>query len=282
MILAPLLTLALSQVPPPWLTRALWDRESIPRAGEANWVQRLAGLETAELDAVLEGTVVDRLHLVRVDPRRFAFRVFHDAERPASVEGWLERLGAVAVVNGSFYLMDQTPETPVKAGGIRLGPSRYRSRHGAFVAGEDTRIIDLRGREVDQALSDYSEAMVSYPLLIDRAGKVRASTNPTWLANRTFVATDAKGRVLLGTTETGFFALTRLGRFLRAAPLGLTAALNLDGGPVACQAVSAGEFRKVIYGQWETNDSTGEVRVFWGYGPPLRWPLPIALAVLPR
>ena len=280
--LAVVSAVALSQNPPPWLTRALWDRETVPTAGKVVWQERLPGFETAELDADLDGLRVDRLHLVRVDPRRYRFTVRNDPGAPATVEEWQERLGALAVVNGSFYLQDNTPETPLRSEGKRLGPTGYASRHGAFVAGAGAAILDLAGRPLDPAIAAFPNAMVSYPLLVDTDGVVRAQGNPTWLANRTFVAIDHQGRVILGTTETGFFALRRFGRFLKAAPLGIKVALNLDGGPVACQVVAAGGFRKSIYGQWEANDSSGQVRVFWGYGPKQRWPLPVVLAVLPR
>lgn len=275
--------LAAAPEQPRWLTRALWDRESIPQASTVTWTERLPGFETAELEASLDGLVVDRLQLVRVDPKRFRFAVHNEPTQPLTVTEWQRALGAVAVVNGSFYLTDNTPETPLRTHGQRLGPHSYASRHGAFVAdSRGARVIDLAGKRVDDVIAAFPDAMVSYPLLLDERGVVRAQGNPTWLANRTFVAVDLDGKVLLGTTETGFFALRRFGQFLKQAPLRLRIALNLDGGPVACQAVNAGGFTRTLYGQWEANDSSGAVRVFWGYGEEQHWALPIVLAVLPR
>jgi hypothetical protein len=277
------LLLFAAPTPPPWLTRALWDRETIPQASAVTWTERLPGFETAELEATLDGEVVDRFDLIRVDPKRFRFTVRNSPDEPLTVEAWQKKLGALAVVNGSFYLMDNTPETPLRSEGKRLGPASYGSKHGAFVAGPDgAAILDLKGKRVDEAISAFPNAMVSYPLLIDASGTVRAQGNPTWLANRTFVAVDLDGKILIGTTQTGFFALKRLGHFLKAAPLRIKTALNLDGGPVTCQAVNAGGFTRAFYGQWELNDSSGEVQVFWGYGEEQRWQLPVVLAVLPR
>lgn len=208
--------------------------------------------------AALRGVEADRLQLVRLDPRRLRFEVFHEAVEPRTVEAWRERLGAAVVVNGSFYGMDLQPQTPVRSGGRRLGPAGYRSRHGVFVSGPGAAVIDLAGRPVDAAIAGHRDALVSYPLLLAPDGRVRAAGKDTWLANRTFVATDRRGRVILDTTETGLFALERLGRFLKQAPLDLVAALNLDGGPPACLAVSAGGFVEAVYGRWELDDSTGE------------------------
>jgi hypothetical protein len=39
--------------------------------------------------------------------------------------------------------------------------------------------------------------------------------------------------VIFGTTADAFFSFDRLAAFLRAAPLDIRIALNLDGGPVA-------------------------------------------------
>ena len=276
-------TLAAAPEQPRWLTRALWDRESIPKASKVVWTERLPGFETGELEATLDELVVDRIQLVRVDPKRFRFAVHNAPAEPLTVDEWQRALGAVAVVNGSYYLMDNTPETPLRSSGRRLGPLAYASRHGAFVAdSKGARVLDLAGKRVDEAIGAYPEAMVSYPLLLDEQGVVRAQGNPAWLANRTFVAVDQDGKVLLGTTETGFFALRRLGQFLKQGPLRLRIALNLDGGPVACQAVNAGGFTRTLYGQWEANDSSGAERVFWGFGEEQHWALPVVLAVMPR
>ena len=62
--------------------------------------------------------------------------------------------------------------------------------------------------------------MVSYPLLLDEAGEVRAPATREWLASRTFIALDGEGRVVVGTTRSGFFTLRRLGEYLKASPLG--------------------------------------------------------------
>ena len=64
------------------------------------------------------------------------------------------------------------------------------------------------------------------------------------LANRSFVAQDADGRILFGTTREAFFSLYRLASFLERSPLPATLALNFDGGPVACQGVAINAFRR--------------------------------------
>lgn len=271
----------IAAAPPSWQLLAVADPDRVPEAVPFEWTEREPGFETGTLPVRFLNEIVDRIHLVRVDPARFSFEVLHDEASPANIETWQDRTGALAIVNASFYLRDYAPETPMKAHGILLGPRWRKTRHGAFVAGPGADVVDLAGVDVQQKLAGFQEAVVSYPLLLDASGGVRAARNPKWLANRTFVAVDRKGRILLGTTETGFFSLRRLGLFLKAAPLGLRIALNMDGGPPACMAVRVGGFSDTVRGRWEGNDSTGIFQMFWGERE-VDWPLPNVLAVVPK
>ena len=130
------------------------------------------------------------------------------------------------------------------------------------------------------AFRGATDALVSRPLLVGATlarHPVRASR---WLANRSFVGQDGAGRIVLGTTEDAFFSLQRLSAFLSAAPLDLRTAVNLDGGAVACQAVSVGSYHRDVCGQGELQDHMGRLQSLrlWR-GRPF---LPVALAVLPR
>jgi len=119
---------------------------------------------------------------------------------------------------------------------------------------------------------------VSFPLLIAADGRHVAASR--WLANRSFVGQDGNGRIVLGTTSDAFFSLDRLAEFLRQAPLGLILALNLDGGPVACQGIALNGFDRRIYGKWESQVHGDDAKLLsWPYG---NVAMPIVLAVFPR
>lgn len=77
-----------------------------------------------------------------------------------------------------------------------------------------------------------------------------------------------------------FFSLDRLARFLLDAPLDLVIALNLDGGPVACQGISLNGYERKTYGRWEAEIDGDKVQLLtWPYGTVA---MPIVLAVFPR
>ncbi len=121
--------------------------------------------------------------------------------------------------------------------------------------------------------------MVSFPLLLAE-GESRVPQPSRWLANRSFVGQDEEGRVVIGTTTDGFFSLDRFARFLLNARLGLTLALNLDGGPVASQAISLNGFERRSYGRWEAKiEGTRAQLLMWPYGTVA---MPVVLAVFPK
>ena len=218
--------------------------------------------------------------LARIDPARFRFVVRNAPAGDKDLGRWLDDLKALLVVNGSFYAQRGTPETPLVSAGALLGPRDYDAKHGAFVTSPaSVGIRDLAFADWRTALRGADDAVVSYPLLLASDGSSRAKGDDRWLANRSFVAKDRAGRIIVGTTTEAFFSLSRLAAFLRSAPLDLTQALNLDGGPRACQGISVGRYRRDFCGQWELAAHDGELRWTFGARP---WALPIVLAVLPK
>lgn len=275
---------------PRWLAIALRHDNPTLRTNDLQWISRDDGIETADLQIFSDDYLVEKISLVRMDPALYKFSVHYSKDNPLLAEEWREKLNATVVVNGSYYLPNLDADTPLWTAGIRYGPQNYSARHGAFVADDPPRIVDLLNRDTESELKGAKDAMVSYPLLVDASGNVRAQGRPEWVANRTFVATDHSGRFILGTTERGFFALKAFGNFLKNSPLQLTTALNFDGGPVACQSIRIGDFRRDVYGQWELQHHHTFARLIhqmlssYEYGPIARtaWKLPIVLAVQKR
>ncbi len=275
---------------PAWLRAALATPVPVPRSDFGGWTARAPGLETGEIELTIDGRWIDHIALCRLDPRRYRFTVHWDATRSRTVEEWQQALGASLVINGSYFLPDGSPQTPLRLDGRAAGPARYTSLHGGFVAGDGVAdglangvaILDLKGKDVLPAIAPFPQAMVSYPLLLDEAGEVRAPTTREWLASRTFIALDGEGRVVVGTTRSGFFTLRRLGEYLKASPLGLRVALNFDGGPIASQMVKTDAFERVTIGNAEITDGGDVARVWWQAHRTSRWRLPIVLAATPR
>jgi hypothetical protein len=266
----------------PSVKRALRDSPAASPGTLAWWTVR-DGFEAGELAAVVDGHEMDRIFLSRIDPAKFRFEVRNEPSGDLNLDAWMSALGAVAVINGSYYARDGRPATPVLSAGTRLGPADYDARAGAFIASAaSTGIQDLARQNWPDAFRGAHDAMVSYPLLISENGTSRVVASE-WLANRSFVGQDVDGNIILGTTADGFFTLDRLAAFLRQSPLRLKLALNLDGGPIACQGISLNGFKRRQCGKWEIQASNTRVSKLVCMSCEVRLPaMPIALAVFPK
>jgi len=266
--LSPSMRLALGEPPP-----------ATPGAFE--WRSIAQGFQVADLPVTAGGAEVDRLALARIDPARFRFEVYNSPAGDKNLDQWMAHLSATLVINGSYYSRDGSPDTPFLSAGTLMGPKEYDARAGAFVASDAfIGVRDLAHQSWQEAFRGAHDAMVSYPLLLSERRANLVVSASRWLANRSFVGHDGDGRIVLGTTSDAFFSLERLAAFLRQAPLGLTLALNLDGGPVACQGISINGFERKLHGKWEIQVQGSEVKLLaWPYGTVA---MPIVLAVFPK
>lgn len=270
----------------PWLPArvkaSLQTPFSAVTPGPVHWRTVQTGFDVAEMPVIIGGVEHDRLYLTRIDPARFRFIVQNDPRNAHTVDDWLRDLHAVAAINGSYFGRDFLPSTPVVIDGARAGPVDYDARQGVFVANaEGVQIRDLAHADWRQVIRNADAAMVSYPLLIDANGQSRAPPGTRWLASRSFVAQDANGMIILGSAPRGFFTLERLADFLRRSNLNIAIALNLDGGPVACQGVAINGYRRVVYGELEMQASPGIIRTM-PTSRAFHATLPMVLAVVPR
>jgi exopolysaccharide biosynthesis protein len=238
------------------------------------------GFEAGDLPVLAAGQVVDHILLAHIDPARFRFAVRSAPVGDKNLDQWMAQLGAALVVNGSYYARDGKPDTPFLSDGVLLGPKEYGAKAGAFIASPAfTGIRDLRQGDWKSAFKSADNAMVSYPLLV-ADGATHVPTVSDWLANRSFVGQDKDGWIIVGTTTDAFFSLDRLAHFLLHAPLGLTIALNFDGGPVASQGISLNGFERKTVGRYEAQADGKQVSLLtWPYGTVA---MPVVLAAFPR
>ncbi len=254
--------------------------DAVASPGEFSWRVISPGFEVADLPAMVDGRAVDHVFLARVDPSRFRFAVRNAPAGDKTLDAWMRELKPALVVNGSYFARDGKPDTPFVSDGVPLGPADYDAKSGAFVASPAfTGIRDLSHIDWKTVFQGADNAMVSYPLLV-ASGSPAVATASRWLANRSFVGQDKGGLIIVGATTDAFFSLYRLAQFLASAPLGLALALNLDGGPVASQAISLSGFERKTYGRWEAQVQADKVELLaWPYGSVS---MPVVLAVFPK
>src|SRR5664279_5032984 len=131
--------------------------------GNLSWREIRPGFEASELSVLAEGHEVDRIVLARIDPARFRFEVRNRASGDRDLQGWMHVLGAVLVINGSYFSNHGTPDTPFLSAGLRAGPETYDATHGAFIASNSAaRVQDLAGTSWSRAFEGAENGMVSY------------------------------------------------------------------------------------------------------------------------
>jgi uncharacterized protein YigE (DUF2233 family) len=215
--------------------------------------------------------------LLRVDPARADFRVFHytrtGEKRPPNVLEWQRRLDALAVFNAGQYYPDFSYMGLLVSAGAVVSERVHPGFHAALVAaparGQPTaRVLDLEHEPLDGMVGQWREIAQSF-MLFDERGQLRVRKSDQ-VANRTVVAQDRRGRLVVATTEGGY-TLWDFAELLRRAPLGLTHAMSMDGGHEAELCIVSGRFRYWSLGHWSgTPDPDAAV------------PLPAVVAVMKR
>ena len=229
------------------LSAVLMLCSAVAHAGEpALWVSRAPGFETSEVGLDVFSLNLAKLYLERIDPAKWNFRVKTDPSGAHDLRDWMAETGATLVVNGSYYAPNKQPVTPVSSDGKLVAPKRYVTRNGAFLASnKSAAVVNLRGLSWQQAFAGRSNALVSFPLLMVNgvAVKLGGSTRP---ANRSFIAQDKAGRIVIGTTSLAPVSLQDFATLLAGLKLDLVTAVNLDGGPLACQSLQTATLKREV------------------------------------
>jgi len=198
--------------------------------------------------------------LLRLDPARARMRVRHfsrlPADEPPSIVEWQQRTGAIAVFNaGQFY-----PDWSYMGLLIERGDTVSARLHPGFQAALVARssapprraaVLDL-ARDPLPGNGGWDEVAQSF-MLFDRASGLRVRRS-SHVANRTAVAQDARGHLVVVVSEGGY-TLAEFGEMLMDAPLGLTHAMAMDGGQESELVVAAGAFRYASFGPWPRNEA---------------------------
>ena len=219
--------------------------------------------------------------LLRVDPARVRVRTRHYSRLrpggPPDILAWERAVHPIAVFNAGQYYADHSYMGLLVDSGTVVSPRVHVSFRAALVAGPDSlgpegtgraaRVLDLDQTPLDPWRPGWAEVAQSFMLFDrERHARVRHSTR---VANRTAVAEDAQGRLVVAVTEGGY-TLSDFAELLMRAPLQLTHAMSMDGGLEAELLVRSGAFRYASFGDWDGLDSQA---------PGARTPLPAVVTI---
>jgi len=226
--------------------------------GPLRWRTLRTGLEFATFrgDPYCRGGS-SAIGVLRLDPSRWKVRVRHYSREspgraPLSILEWQRRLGSPAVFNAGQYYPGYRYMGLLVSDGHVISKRPHPGFQAALVADTDgprlrARVLDLARDPIDPGRSEWDEVAQSF-MLFDRDGDVRVRKTDR-VANRTLVAEDGHGRLLVFTTE-GAYTLHDLATLLRRSRLDITHAMSMDGGLEASMCVSVGGFRWASFGSW--------------------------------
>lgn len=216
-----------------------------PEVSFEDWLPVEPGLEARNID--LAGV---QALLVRIDPTQLEVQLLYDPSNPRTVAGWNDFSGAVLTINAGFFEPDYTSSGLLIVSGREYGRS-YAEREETGYRRSGVLTIDQQGASIHlvstysyPATQDIQFALEGFPLLIDNGAAVDFAL-PERRASRTVVALDTRGRLLLILVYDQPVTLEELqsGLLEISGELGITSALNLDGGPSSGVAITAGEFK---------------------------------------
>lgn len=218
---------------------ALWLIEpSSVSAQDITWDRLSEGLHAAvwEPGARCEDQV-PAVFIVRVDPERFRFSVYHFRDEglaaPLTISEWQHHTGASVLFNAGQFREDYSYLGLLFKDGRSLGTKRHPRWQGLFLA-EPMKPGLPKARVLDMALEPfptdqqvYREAAQSF-MLLDRNGKPRVRQTGK-RAHQTVVGEDQEGHILLIKTSDKV-ALWELAECLRDEFSTIRQAMAMDGG----------------------------------------------------
>jgi uncharacterized protein YigE (DUF2233 family) len=215
--------------------------------------------------------------VLRLDPRQVTLRVLHYTRvpsiRPLSIVEWQKQTRAIAVFNAGQYYPDLSYMGLLVSDGHVVSSKLHPGFKAALVAsptsgGHAAKVLDLEREPLDPRKLGWREVAQSF-MLFDKDGRPRVKKSDQ-VANRTMVAEDGHGRLLVFTSEGGY-TLWDFAQLLQRSQLRLAHVMSMDGGYEAELCVATQDFRYASFGRWKSSDDEST--------PGAQVPLPAVIAV---
>jgi hypothetical protein len=233
------------------------------------WRTLQPGVELAQV-----GPEATRLYLVRIDPKRAALQAVMASAtdgQPRTAAEWCRTRKLAVAINMGMYRDDKRTNAghahaPGHANNPRWNP-KYNSALGLGARAAVMLDLDVAGAR--ERLADYGTVVQNLRLIRAPGRGVWSQQERRW--SEAAVALDKDGRVIFAFSRSPH-SMYDFNQRLLGLPLGISAAMHVEGGPEASLSIHTGGVDLDLNGSYETgfNENDDERA---------QWPIPNVLAV---
>jgi hypothetical protein len=242
-----------------------------------------AGGAWRPLEPGVEYAVMDGgFHVVRIDPQRaplVAVMTSAGDRKPRTAAAWCRERRLAVAINLGMYRTDNLTNVghahvPGHVNNAHWSPA-YKSALGfgpKRPGGPAAALVDLDAPGATEKLAAFGAVVQNLRLIRAPGRGVWGKQDRRW--SEAAVAADRAGRLLFIFTRNPY-TMQDLNQRLLALPLGIVAAMHVEGGPEASLSIHAGGVDLDLNGSYESgfNEHDGERA---------QWPIPNVLGVARR
>lgn len=222
-------------------TISIGSTNQTPTSTVNAWNKAAPGVEVRQevWTSPRSSSLSDTVTIVRIDPRYVNISVAYQPDQPLSMQGWIQKEHAVALINGGYFDGQDNATALVISNSHVFGTS-YTGFGGmlAVDAQGKVQVRSLREQPYDSSERITQATQCTPMLMID--GKRTQFTADDKASPRSVVATDQDGHLLFIASGGIDFTLDDMATLLAKSDLKLVNALNLDGGSSTGLYVNAG------------------------------------------
>ncbi len=209
------------------------------------WNQAAPGVEVrSEIWKSSDGAS-DTVSIVRFNLRYVKLSVAYQSDQPLSMEDWMQKEHATALINGGYFDGQDNATALVISNGQAFGTS-YDGFGGMLDVDAQGHVQVRSLREQPYAPSEgLTQATQCTPMLLLNGKRTQFNADNK-ASPRSVVAMDKQGRLLFIVSPGAEFTLDDLAALLAKSDLGLVNALNLDGGSSTGLYLNAGSQKITI------------------------------------
>ena len=251
---------------------------------EISWRVLQPGVEYATVEPQVPRSLpIDgHVHVVRIDPASATLQAVmagHLDGRVRPAAAWCREQSLAVAINMGMYRDDQRTNSGYARAGSYVNNRRWIVKYKTALAFGPSKaaapavvMADLDDAHEKERLADYQTVVQNLRLIRAPGRGVWPQQERRW--SEAAVALDKAGHVLFIFSRYPY-SMKELNDVLLSLPLGITAAMHVEGGPPASLSIHAGGVDLDLNGSYETDSNESD-------DDDQQWPIPNVLGVRRR